>query len=39
MPVILTLGKLKHADREFKVSLGYIEKPCLGQEKKKEGRG
>jgi hypothetical protein len=29
MPVTTTLGRLRQKDWEFKVSLTYIERPCL----------
>lgn len=34
MPVILALGKLNKENREFKISRGYVVRPCL---KMKEG--
>jgi hypothetical protein len=33
-PVIPALRKLRQEDHKFKVSLGYIERPCL--EKKRD---
>jgi hypothetical protein len=50
MPVILALGKLRHACRRFKVSLGcrsskkakviyYTARPCLKKKKKKKSAG
>lgn len=36
MPVILALGKLSKENREFKISHGYIVRPCL--KKMKEGK-
>jgi hypothetical protein len=29
--VIIALGMLRSKDREFKVSLGYVVRPCLGE--------
>jgi hypothetical protein len=36
MPVILALGRLMQMDQEFKTSLDYILRPCLGKKKKKD---
>jgi hypothetical protein len=32
VPIIPALGRLRQEDLEFKVSLGYIERPCPQKE-------
>jgi hypothetical protein len=38
MPIILALGRLRHGEFEFGVSLGYIMKLCLKKTKQKPNK-
>jgi hypothetical protein len=38
MPVIPTLGRLKHGDFKFKFRFGYIARPCLKKTSTKQNK-
>jgi hypothetical protein len=38
MPVIPALRRLRQEDNKFKVSLGYIVRPCEKEKERKKGK-